>query len=397
MDELIQRAAHGRAEGLRALGSTAKLDLERFRRLVIVGERAVDIESPPLTAFLEALQLFADAFDSSGGFRLVRIARPPITLYGLYGIGGLEAADERLLQLIIQRGVLAEKLDCFLQCECGLEGVKCQVMLDKILYDVDRAINLFAVGKDDFGQAERRAAAYSLVIESFDKKIADGTFKCDGIVLYSTTIEPILDRMEDLLAGPERVLGGPTSDDRKWIAALRAYGNAVISTLTANPQPGGADLIIDLRAAIRPPPPALPLATDPDTKRFHLLDLALVSSLAQKGEALLSAAVPPIGVPLDIASRAAVDEFNEAFDIDALIDTLRQELCIQKDAEIRWKDLVKSMAPNCVNIDNIFIDVQGVVNGALAAVGDTKCPVFGPTIPPHYETSLEALVKTPRL
>ncbi|MGZ8190286.1 MAG: hypothetical protein ACXWTS_03555 [Methylococcaceae bacterium] len=39
MDELIQRAAHGTADGLCALGSTALLDLERFRRLVAVGDR----------------------------------------------------------------------------------------------------------------------------------------------------------------------------------------------------------------------------------------------------------------------------------------------------------------------------------------------------------------------
>lgn len=85
MDELIQRASHGRTEGLRALGATAQVDLERFRRLVIVGRQAVSPESPPLTAFLEALALFADAFESSGGFRLMRIARPPILFYGLYG------------------------------------------------------------------------------------------------------------------------------------------------------------------------------------------------------------------------------------------------------------------------------------------------------------------------
>src|SRR5262245_25478939 len=59
MDDLIQRAAHGRAEGLRALGATAKLDLQRFHRLVAVGQRSVSPESPPLTAFLETLQLFA--------------------------------------------------------------------------------------------------------------------------------------------------------------------------------------------------------------------------------------------------------------------------------------------------------------------------------------------------
>ena len=119
MDELIQRAAHGRAEGLRALGSTAQLDLQRFRRMVIIAQRVVKPESPPLTSFLEALQLFADAFESSGGFRLTRIARPPILFYGLYGTTTFEDADRRLLNLIILRGLLADQLDCFLQCGCS--------------------------------------------------------------------------------------------------------------------------------------------------------------------------------------------------------------------------------------------------------------------------------------
>ena len=47
MDELIQRAAHGNPEGLRALGATAELDLERFRRLVSIGMDAALPEAPP--------------------------------------------------------------------------------------------------------------------------------------------------------------------------------------------------------------------------------------------------------------------------------------------------------------------------------------------------------------
>jgi hypothetical protein len=143
------------------------LDLERFRRLVAVGKGAVGPESPPLTSFLEALTLFGDAFDSAGGFRLMRIARPPILFYGLYGNGNtvLDAADQTLLNLIIQRGLLADELDCFLQCACTPDGVICQIILDKILYDVDRAIDLYALGKDTFGPPERRAAAYAYVIE----------------------------------------------------------------------------------------------------------------------------------------------------------------------------------------------------------------------------------------
>src|SRR2546430_15794783 len=99
MDELIQRADHGRAEGLRALGATARLDLERFRRLVIIGQQALPDPSPPLTAFLEALQLFAEAFvATSGGFRLLRLARPPLLFYGLYGSGAPRPAERRLLE-----------------------------------------------------------------------------------------------------------------------------------------------------------------------------------------------------------------------------------------------------------------------------------------------------------
>src|SRR5262249_3865261 len=115
MDELIQRADHGRAAGLRALGATVQLDLERFRRLAIIGQ---SIKEPPLLAFLEALQLFADAFNTSGGFRLVRIARPPILFYGLYGNSSLDEAADRLLDLIQQRALLADRLDCFMECGC---------------------------------------------------------------------------------------------------------------------------------------------------------------------------------------------------------------------------------------------------------------------------------------
>jgi hypothetical protein len=164
MDELIQRADHGRAEGLRALGATVQLDLERFPRLVIIGQ---SIEEPPLLAFLEALQLFVDAFNTSGGFRLLHIARPPILFYGLYGISSLSSAAIRLLDLIQQRGLLANRLDCFMECGCSETIVRCQVLLDMILYDVDRAIDFYAIGTLDDGVPERRAKAYGYVIRAF--------------------------------------------------------------------------------------------------------------------------------------------------------------------------------------------------------------------------------------
>lgn len=167
MDALIQRSGQGSSEGLRQLGATAQLDVERLRRFVIIARTAVSPASPPLVSFLEALQLFVDAFDSAGGSRLLKIARPPVLFYGLYGTSGLDRAERRLLELVIQRGLLADQLDCFAQCGCDADAVKCQIVLDKILYDVDRAIDLYAVGKRDFGKPEQRAAAYGYVIQAF--------------------------------------------------------------------------------------------------------------------------------------------------------------------------------------------------------------------------------------
>ncbi len=95
MDALIQRSGQGSVAGLRQLGATAQLDVERLRRLVIVGKNLIYPAAPPLTAFLEALQLFVDGFEPSGGFRLLRIARPPILFYGLYGMSAFDEAEER--------------------------------------------------------------------------------------------------------------------------------------------------------------------------------------------------------------------------------------------------------------------------------------------------------------
>jgi hypothetical protein len=221
MDQLIQRAAHGTADGLRALGATAQLDLERFRRLVFIGRRDVSPESPPLTSFLLSLQLFADAFDSSGGTRLLRIARPPILFYGLYGIGGMTKADQRLLQLVIERGLLAEQLDCFTQC-CNADLITTQVILDKLLYDVDRAIDLYALGIDELGEPEGRAAAYSHLIDIF---LDEDAF--EPARALPTFPEANLERIESLL---RPVDDGPTPVEQFWEINAAQFTELMAST-----------------------------------------------------------------------------------------------------------------------------------------------------------------------
>jgi len=195
MDALIQRSGQGSVAGLRQLGATAQLDVERLRRLVIVGKNLIYPAAPPLTAFLEALQLFVDGFEPSGGFRLLRIARPPILFYGLYGMSAFDEAEERLLRLIIERNQLADKLDCYLQCGCTSKTVLCQIVLDKILYDLDRAIDLYAVGTQDTNDPlkkspEKRAVAYSYIVDVFlfpNQPNAGGTLQRGRCLLENET------------------------------------------------------------------------------------------------------------------------------------------------------------------------------------------------------------------
>lgn len=143
-----------------------QIDLQRFSRLIAISNDAVEPKSPPLSSLVEALQLFLDAFKPAGGFRLLRIARPPILFYGLYGNNGEVKADQRLLQLLIRRGLLASQLDCLMRCDCSEATVRRQIALDKVLYDIDRAIDLYAVGNDELGAPEQRAASYSYMVDA---------------------------------------------------------------------------------------------------------------------------------------------------------------------------------------------------------------------------------------
>jgi hypothetical protein len=160
MDFLIERTSSGSADGLRAVGSTAQVDLARFRRVIAIAYRVVSPKSPPLHSYLWALQLFVDAFASSAGARLLRIARPSVLQYGLYGGGALKDAERRLTQLVLLRSEFAEKLDCLLDCGCEHQTVRAQIALDRVLYTIDRSIDLYAQGTTEFGAPEQRASAY---------------------------------------------------------------------------------------------------------------------------------------------------------------------------------------------------------------------------------------------
>ena len=160
MDHLIQRAGQGSADGLRALGVTAQIDLDRFRRLAVISYVNA-AHQPPLRAFIEALLLFADAFQSGGGFRLLRVARPPILFYGLYNPAlGDSVLDDLLAAAVTARGQLAGLADC-IGCDCTDNQTSFQALLDFIVFSLDRMIDLAAV---DRGTTPRRLLAYYALI-----------------------------------------------------------------------------------------------------------------------------------------------------------------------------------------------------------------------------------------
>src|ERR1700722_4775001 len=170
MDALITRAQNGTADGLRALGVTAQIDIERFRRMAIVAPGALADEegrrdrSPPLEAYLQALDLFAETFRPAGGLRLLRIARPPILYYGLYKTSQIEH-DNALFDLVAVRGTLAVIFDGLFPANT-VRGVQPQVLLDMLLLELDRGIDLLALGAGagEGGPTDWRAYAVWAII-----------------------------------------------------------------------------------------------------------------------------------------------------------------------------------------------------------------------------------------
>lgn len=374
MDVLIQRAAHGNADGLRALGATAQLDLERFRRLITIGQRLVVPESPPLTTFLTALQLFADSFNSSGGFRLLRVARPPILFYGLYGIGGLDDADQRLLTLIIQRGLLAEQLDCLLQCGCSPEAVRSQIILDKILYDVDRAIDLYALGNENFGEPERRAAAYGFLIDVFLTEYDAQTNQLSAGIPAPPPTSPMADvhRILGFTSGVQsqlwpllRLSSDPAA--KRVVEAAAGFGQRIANQLGAAPEARK-----DLQDAIGRLNGQIALTIEP---------IAEVYGLAHQNRTELLQVNPRLE---DLLEPPAL--------LGPYLDVLHQELCVQRETESRWRDLVMTMAPSCIAYDDVFAGLSQVIERAIDIVSGTPCEPYTINLPPHYETSLDGLV-----
>jgi hypothetical protein len=261
MDEMIQLTGGGAPDALRALGATAFTQLNRFTRFVQLTMNAVRPPSPPLVAFLEALQTFIDGFGSAGGVRLLRIARPAILFYGLYGTEPMTNAERRLLVLVNNRGIIAGKLDCVTRCACDDNTVRAQILLDKMLYDIDRAIDLYCIGESDLGLPEARAAAYSFTIEQTASYIGDQSTLGAKVPLVnpSNLVQDMIDTLRPTAGGlwdSDSTRDGrlhdqlPALDQELCMDALADGGlRDIVQQMTANCMP--IDTVFgDLRAVL---------------------------------------------------------------------------------------------------------------------------------------------------
>jgi hypothetical protein len=293
-NELIQRGSANDASGLRAVGATAPVELEPFHRMVAFG-RHMSPASPEMTAYIEMIGLVADSFKPAGGSRLLQIARPPILFYGLYGESSTGRDDFRLTELVIERGRLAADLDYLSSSYYyDRDAVLRQILLDKVLYDVDRAIDLYAVGEGPHSGPEQRARAYGYVARA----VLDLRVKTNFGM--SEALKTRLTRIHELLA--ERGMGEPHSERVR-------------------------------------------------------------------------------------RERAEV---------------CRRELSIQFDCEMRWQDLVRTMAPNVIPVHELLGE-HGIVGQLIRwaielAMGEVH--VHDPIerdepapLPPNYEVSLERIVR----
>jgi hypothetical protein len=355
MDDLLHWTTNGSADDLRALGSTAHLALEQVKRLIRLGQGFADPESPPLASFFSALQLFVDAFlQGAIGHRLLYISRPPIVFYGLYGFGDLDDPTKRLLALIQARGNLAHELDCYLGCDCSQDNVECQIKLDKILYDVDRAIDLYtlATAPKGEGEPEYRAAAYGFLIAALLYEPFDPNESCDQDPVSNNVCKlNKKNKLKNLLQSIIKIL---------WLDPEEDFGKKFS---VPNPDENGSTHFV---------------STHFGCLRFYV----------DKG--------------LDYFGEGS-SEHNTLSRFAHKLNQMHQELCIQRDLESEWENMLETMAPSCIrfkdpetpdsNGSGTILATQSLIGRAIKAVKlDQPCPEFEVDIPRHFESSLETLV-----
>jgi hypothetical protein len=167
LDTLVQQAGGNSPRSLRAIGATAWGPLTRLRRFLQASLGQTSPVSQELTGLQEALQLFIEGFSPAAGFRLLAVARPAVLNGGARGNSVEDRPARRLVALVSERNLLAEVAEGFLDCRCDMQDVRqAQSVLDRVLFDLDRAIDHYCNGITSLGLPETRASALAFFIDA---------------------------------------------------------------------------------------------------------------------------------------------------------------------------------------------------------------------------------------
>jgi hypothetical protein len=144
--------------------------------------------------FFAQLQLFMQGFSGGNvGYRLPYLSRSPLLVSTFAASVGIDAPTRWLLDIALSRTAIADAVDC-LCCLCDEKDAEDTILAGKVLFDIDRAIDLYALGTDTNGQGgqEWRAAVLGAAINA-----SAGLFT--NPALKGSLIDPRLRGVQDLI------------------------------------------------------------------------------------------------------------------------------------------------------------------------------------------------------
>ncbi|WP_342376563.1 hypothetical protein NVS55_35255 [Myxococcus stipitatus] len=176
LDLLLNNVVSQAPESIQEIAATAPVELTHLKRLRDVAARVVSggegsamAASAPLSAFVQRLNLFIEAFAQPGAAaRVLDLALPyPFATPQLSRVDTEGRAAVR--ELIRRRAECAAELDAlFADPDFDPVDEESFVRLDRVLYDIDRATDLYLMGSGTRsmpGGEEKRAALYAGVLE----------------------------------------------------------------------------------------------------------------------------------------------------------------------------------------------------------------------------------------
>jgi hypothetical protein len=209
LDDLVDMCTGSSPDGLRAATSAAAITVQRLQRFLTIAQSLITPPSPPAAMFFMELQLFMQGFAGLGtGYRLPYLARSPLLVSNFAASAGVDDPTGRLLRIALNRSAFADAVDC-LCCSCNQDDSRDLVVAGKLLFDIDRAIDLYALGTDTngLGDTEWRACAYGAVVAQLPLRFLATTAS-------SVQVPQILDNIRGDLRWPDIIRGDVVGDER---------------------------------------------------------------------------------------------------------------------------------------------------------------------------------------